>query len=446
MTSKLHTGFVVVDRDRCRFRVDRRTYSDREVLRRERDTLFRRCWLYVGHGSEIATPGDFLTRTIGGYDLILTRDRSGAAHAFFNSCTHRGATICRELNGNARVFACPYHGWVFDAHTGKLRDQAAKSGYSDSFNSDGVYDLRRVPRLEAYREFHFVNYDANAMGLVEYLAGAAEFLDLVADQSADGMEIIAGGQELHSSGNWKLLIENSYDAYHGPTLHRSYFEFLDTRVSGQNMVATQKGYGVGLGNGHGAFEIELRSGRPVAQWIAPFGAESKPVIAAIKRELVERLGETRAERVAERQRNLIVFPNLVINDNIGLSVRTVYPEGPDRLMAYVWALGTRNESPLLRKIRLDNYLTFVGPGGFATPDDFEAFALCQRGNDFTPAAWSDISKGMTADEDLLHAKGDFMDEAQMRSWWTQWDRMLGGAGQLQVPGSGGGQDERADHA
>ncbi|MET0658762.1 MAG: Rieske 2Fe-2S domain-containing protein [Steroidobacteraceae bacterium] len=427
MTSMPHTNFVDVDRKRLRFRVDRRAYTDRVICERERDALFRRCWLYVGHGSEIAQVGDFVTRTIGGYDLIFTRDRAGRAHAFFNACTHRGATVCREPRGNARVLTCPYHGWVFDSQSGALRDQATKRGYPEGFNGDGSYDLRPVPRLDSYRDFFFVNYDANSISLIDYLAGAAEYLDLVADQSSIGMEVIAGGQELYTSGNWKLLVENSYDAYHGATLHRSYFEFLDTRVSGQNMVATQKGFGMGLGNGHGVFEIELVSGRPVAQWIPPFGEEAKPKIEAVKREIVERLGNERAERVTERQRNLIIFPNLVINDNIGLSVRTVYPQGPDKLMAYVWAMGTRDEDPLLRKIRLDNYLTFVGPGGFATPDDFEAFALCQRGNEFTPNSWSDISKGMTADEDLLHACGDFTDEAQMRGWWTQWDRMLAGA-------------------
>ena len=424
------TGLVQIDRERLRFRVDRRTYSDPEVFRRERDMLFRRCWLYAGHSSEFLQAGDFVTRTIGGFDLILARDRGGRVGAFYNACTHRGSTICREARGNARVVTCPYHGWVFDLQSGQLRDKATKSGYPADFNFDGAYDLRRVPRIEAYRDFHFINYDSGAVSLEQYLAGAVEYLDLVADQSDSGLEVIAGGQELYTPGNWKLLIENSYDAYHGPTLHRSYFEFLDTRASNKNMVATQRGYGLGLGNGHGAFEIELNSGRPVAQWIAPFGEEAKPKIEALKSALVNRFGDARAERIAERQRNLIVFPNLVINDNIGLSVRTVYPQGPDKLMAYVWALGTRNEDPLLRKIRLDNYLTFVGPGGFATPDDFEAFALCQRGVDFTPPSWSDISKGMTRDEDLLRAKADFTDEAQMRGWWAQWDRMLGGAERL----------------
>jgi p-cumate 2,3-dioxygenase alpha subunit len=420
------TGFVEVDRTRRRFRVDRRSYTDPEVLKRERDTVFRRCWLYIGHGSEIAAPGDFVTRSVGGYDLIFARDRAGAAQAYFNSCTHRGSTLCREASGNAKVFSCPYHGWVFDAQSGKLRDQSAKSGYTADFNADGIYDLRKAARLESYRDFYFVNFNAKAIGLTDYLADAGDLLDLVADQSATGMEVIAGGQQLLTSGNWKLFLENAYDAYHGAILHRSYFEFLDTRVAGQNMVATQVGEGFGLGNGHGAFEIQLRAGRPVAQWIPPFGEAAKSKIEALKQELVARLGATRGERVAEHHRNLIIFPNLVINDNVGLSIRTAFPLTPDKMLVNVWAMGTRNEDPLIRKIRLDNYLTFVGPGGFATPDDFEAFKLCQRGNDFTPPAWSDISKGMQADDNLLRARADFTDEAQMRAWWAQWDRVVSG--------------------
>jgi phenylpropionate dioxygenase-like ring-hydroxylating dioxygenase large terminal subunit len=172
MKSGSHTPFLEVDRARRRFRVDRRAYSDEAVFRRERDIIFRRCWLYAGHGSELARPGDFVTRTIGGYDLILIRSRHGAVQAFFNACTHRGSTVCREPSGNARVLTCPYHGWVFDANTGALRDQATKTGYPEDFNAEGLYDLRRVPRLESYRDFYFVNYDAEAVELVDYLAAA----------------------------------------------------------------------------------------------------------------------------------------------------------------------------------------------------------------------------------------------------------------------------------
>jgi p-cumate 2,3-dioxygenase alpha subunit len=429
--AETRTGFVSVDRERLRFRVDRRAYVDEEVFRKERDFIFSRCWLYLGHESELLKAGDFVTRSVGGYDLIFNRDRDGQVRAHFNACTHRGSTICRDRTGTAKVFTCPYHGWVFDGK-GRLLDQGAKSGYPADFNNDGLYNLRAVPRLESYRDFWFVNFNPAAIPLVDYLADAADYIDLIADQSQAGMEIIEGGQFFSSQGNWKLLIENSYDAYHGPSLHQSYFEFLDNRVAGQNMVATQVGFGRGLGNGHGMFELALRTGRPVAQWIPAFGEEARGKIEALKQGLVDRFGADRAERIAERQRNMIVFPNLVLNDNLAVSVRTVFPDSPNRMTVNVWALGPKDEDPLLRALRLDNYLTFVGPAGFATPDDIEAFDLCQRGNRFTPPSWSDISKGMTHDEDLMRAEGDFTDEAQMRGWWTQWDRMMSGAEKLEV--------------
>jgi p-cumate 2,3-dioxygenase alpha subunit len=428
--NEMLTDYVSVDREKLRFRVDRKAYSDQEIFLRERETIFKRCWLYLGHGSEIPKAGDFVARGVGGRDLIFTRDRKGDAHALFNACSHRGSTICRDAKGNSKVLTCPYHGWVFGLD-GQLRDTNAKAGYGPDFNADGAYNLVSVPRIEQFRDFWFINYNPDAIPLIDYLADSADILAMLADQSAAGLEVIEGAQSFSCYGNWKLLVENSYDAYHGPALHASYFEFLDNRTASTNSAATQVGYAQGLGNGHAMFEIALKSGRAVAQWIPAFGEEAKPKIEAKYQDLVDRLGPERAERVGDRQHNMIIFPNLVVNDNLAISVRSVWPTSPHRMDVRVWALGPKDEDPLLRKIRLDNYLTFVGPAGFATPDDIEAFELCQRGNDHgAPGVWSDISKGMTADEDLLHGRGDFLDEAQMRAWWTQWDRIIAGADSL----------------
>src|SRR5258708_35314038 len=87
------TGLVQIDRERLRFRVDRRTYSDPEVFRRERDTLFRRCWLYAGHGSGFLQEGDFFTRTIGGFGLILGRGSGGRVGRFYKRCSLWGARV-----------------------------------------------------------------------------------------------------------------------------------------------------------------------------------------------------------------------------------------------------------------------------------------------------------------------------------------------------------------
>ena len=84
------------DRTRGVFRVARRAFTDPDILARERAAIFDHSWLYVGHESEIAKPGDFLTRKVAGRDVIFTRGKDGTVRAFFNTCPHRGALVCRE--------------------------------------------------------------------------------------------------------------------------------------------------------------------------------------------------------------------------------------------------------------------------------------------------------------------------------------------------------------
>jgi p-cumate 2,3-dioxygenase subunit alpha len=81
---------IVDDRLRGVFRVNRRVFTDPEILELERCEVFDRSWLYAGHESEIAKPGDFVTRRVAGRPLILVRDGDGTAHAFLNTCPHRG--------------------------------------------------------------------------------------------------------------------------------------------------------------------------------------------------------------------------------------------------------------------------------------------------------------------------------------------------------------------
>src|SRR3546814_6247791 len=90
---------------------------------------------------------------------------------FLNACPHRGAKIVREKTGNARSFTCIYHAWQFN-NAGKLIGLNGPETYAPDFKADPLHQLQPVPLLDEYRGLVFVNFDAGAQTLREYLAGA----------------------------------------------------------------------------------------------------------------------------------------------------------------------------------------------------------------------------------------------------------------------------------
>jgi p-cumate 2,3-dioxygenase subunit alpha len=411
-------SYVIEDKQKCEFAVHRSVFTDQEILEKERDEIFSKCWLYIGHESELPNKGDYKRRKIGGRNLLFTRGSDGTIRTLYNSCPHRGALVVREDEGNTRVFRCFYHAWSFK-NDGELVGMPGKDGFPEDFNCDGAKNMKEVTRFESYRGFMFVNFDDNAVSLDEYLGNAKEYIDLVADQSEAGMEALADPQEYSVRANWKLIAENSVDLYHGMPTHKTYFDIKISQDPGAKKVKLE-GTGKDLGNGHAVMEYTSPWGRPVAYWTAAWDEEDKKEIEEIKKDLVERFGEERADRIANYNRNILIFPNLVINDIMAVTMRTFYPVESDYMEVTGYSLAPVGESEKFRLRRNDNFLEFLGPGGFATPDDNEALELCQEGYlNNKEVEWNDISKGMNRDEQP-HAT----DEEQMRSFWRQWNRII----------------------
>src|ERR1700733_7129688 len=211
------------DRQRGSFHVRRSAMTSQEVFELEQRSIFDRCWLYLGHESEVAGPGDFLRREIAGRPLVFVRGADGEVRAFYNTCTHRGARICRQEAGNARLFQCFYHAWTFSSE-GKLVGVPDEAGFGPQY-SRSDYDLHS-PKHQSYRGFHFVNFDPDAEELIDYLGGVIEYIDLVADQSEVGMHVVPGTQRYGARANWKLLVENTLDGYHFFPTHERLVKFL----------------------------------------------------------------------------------------------------------------------------------------------------------------------------------------------------------------------------
>jgi p-cumate 2,3-dioxygenase alpha subunit len=229
------------------------------------------------------------------------------------------------------------------------------------------------------------------------------------------MRVIPGSNRYSIKANWKLLGENSIDGYHAIPTHQTYFDYMSSGATA--LMADRKGFGRALGNGHGVIENDAIYGRPIAMWHPYFGADARPEIQRIKDDLIARFGLTKALRMSEKTRNLLIFPNLIINDIMAVTIRVYQPTGPSGMDVTAWEMAPAGESGSLLHRRLDSFLTFLGPGGFATPDDTEALESCQQGFRSGGVEWSDLSRGLTRSP-----RGN--DELQIRTFWRRWQSLV----------------------
>ena len=94
---------LLVDPAQRVFKVARRNFVDPEIFKAEKEMIFDRSWLYLGHSSELPKPGDFITRKVAGRGILFTRDSKGQLRALLNTCPHRGRPGRRGEIGRAHV-------------------------------------------------------------------------------------------------------------------------------------------------------------------------------------------------------------------------------------------------------------------------------------------------------------------------------------------------------
>src|SRR5262245_61810220 len=413
------SNWVVEDIPAGTFRVHRKALFDEAVFQSEVESIFERCWLYVGHESEIPSPGDFRARDVGNRPLLFWHGHDGVKRVFYNSCRHRGALVCRAPEGNTRSMTCFYHAWNFGS-TGALQGLPGQEGYGPTFDR-ACLGLLSPAKVESYRGFVFACFDPDAVDLRTYLAGAADYLDLVADQ-AEAMGVTPGAHEYAADANWKLFVENSIDGYHLLPVHTTYFEYLEkTEGSRPNLDSLNEAFD--LGNGHVAIRLRGPWARPVARWTPGLGEQNRARVEAVYAELVRKHGPERADLIGRVDRNVVIFPNLIILDVMGVVIRKITPTAAGHTKVTQWSLAPAAEEADMRARRLENFITFQGPGGFATPDDLEALETCQAG--FRAGAgvpWSDLSRGMHREHGGQPCRAD--DELHLRAFWRQWQELL----------------------
>ena len=405
------------DRTRGVFRVHRSTMTSPEIHQLELERIFQKCWLYVGHESEVPNRGDYLRRNVGGWPIMFVRGNDGQPRVFLNTCPHRGALVCRQDRGNANQFQCFYHAWTFN-NQGDLVGTPEEEGYARGFDR-AERSLMPPARVENYRGMVFLSYNPEVEDLVPYLGDSRLFLDTFIDQGGeDRIRVLPGSYKVSVQANWKLMIENTGDFYHTVPTHITWIHFLN--LQGKRLASAQPDYkmmGISLGQGHfGRFTIGSKGSGFLGDTVVPrFDSDTEQRLQEFRTRLVKRHGPETANWTPERGGvgNFVVYPNLAIAHGMK-AIRTFYPVSANEFEFTTWAAVPEGYSEdRIRDVNRNEFFDGQGPGGFQQPDDFEALESCQLGFTAQGVQWSDISRGM-------HRPSEETDELPMRVFWRQW--------------------------
>ncbi len=188
-------------------------YYDPAWFALEREAIFKRTWLQLGHICEIPAPGDFIVRTvdIAGASILIGRDKAGQIHAHHNVCTHRGTQLVDVPSGHRATFTCPYHSWTF-APDGRL---LSAPDFDQFHVSKDDCALKKVA-VAVCGGLIWVNLDPDpAEGLRDFLGPIADQLERLMVRHATHFT----EYEYEIAANWKMNYDNFQENYHLRFVH-----------------------------------------------------------------------------------------------------------------------------------------------------------------------------------------------------------------------------------
>ncbi|MEL4358638.1 MULTISPECIES: benzoate 1,2-dioxygenase large subunit [unclassified Luteococcus] len=373
------------------YRANRAIFTDEEIFELEMKHIFEGNWIYLAHESQLPEPGDYLTTYIGRQPVVITRDNAGGMHCLINACAHRGAMICRRKTDNRKTLTCPFHGWTFrnDGTLLKVKDPDG-AGYPSNFDTDGSHDMTKVARFENYRGFLFGSLNPDVPSLAEHLGDATKVIDMLVDQSPEGLEVLRGSSTYTYDGNWKVQAENGADGYHVTATHWNYAATTSRRGTGESANDT-KTLDAGQWGKSGGGYWSYPNGH-LCLWTWAGNPADRPLWDRME-QLKQEFGEAKGEFMVKGSRNLCLYPNVYLMDQFSTQIRHFRPIAPDKTEVTIYCIAPKGESDEARAWRIRQYEDFFNASGMATPDDLEEFRSCQLTYQASAAPWNDMSRG-----------------------------------------------------
>jgi phenylpropionate dioxygenase-like ring-hydroxylating dioxygenase large terminal subunit len=378
---------------------------DDELYRKERERVFGRAWLVVGHEDMVRKPGDYVTNYMGEVPVIVLRDGQAKIRVLVNRCAHRGNQVCLFDRGNTRSFSCSYHGWTYDL-AGKLTGVPMERELYRGELNKSAWGLEEVSRVESFGGLLFASFDANAPALDEWLGDDVRWWlrNFVLAEPLGGLEALPGWHRYRSPGNWKLISENfSGDDYHVyAATHVSWFK-VARDFAEKGMLIPMVTYPGDPGGP--AFEATAGYGRG-----CPFGLGIVVLHDAVyKRDLEEarQLGAEAVEWVQHRFARLqavlhdreqkpysfmngLLFPNLglmgFLSPMLGRQFLLFQPRGVWDHEVWQWTMVEREAPKAVKELAVQRAYQGQHMGGIIAPDDVENFERLVEAMR-TPRSW-----------------------------------------------------------
>lgn len=366
--------------------VSSKIYSDQSILDLERERIFKKCWKFICHESEIPNPGDFRASDIAGVPVVTIRGDDGSVRTFVNACPHRGASLVTEPRGNAKRLTCFFHLWSFN-QTGDCVSITRPEGYDEVGVPRESCGLGSVATATKFGMI-FANLDDNAEDFESYVGDVMAPLEV--PMGTVPLEVFHFHRVVMSA-NWKQWQETNMELYHewGHTVNR------------QTSIAA-KGYHERKwkihANGHGTLEPFQVAYENYKGWDAR-NALALPGLST---------GEFRV---------VDLFPNTsIIIRATSVRIDTSVPIAPGLTILEQRGLGVKGESDSDRARRRNEHNQLWGPLGRNLPEDVIFVEAVERSNRHGASPF-----GLFARRENLLAQDDEI----MRGYYRAWSERMG---------------------